>query len=96
MAPDSWQNYGVASLSNFSVRPTYKYATPHNIQRWTSRTQVAAGKACSDACHIIKNADGTYKNKEIYLFKNNLETWEVGATSSITVDGKLPYKWDVK
>ncbi len=96
MAPDSWKNYGVANLPNFNVRPTYKYATPHNIQKWTSRTNVAAGKACYDACHIIKNSDGTYKNKNIYLFRSNLESWELSATSSITVDGKLPSKWDVK
>ncbi len=96
MAPDSWKNYGVANLPNFNVRPTYKYATPHNIQKWTKRTQVAAGKSCFDACHIMKNTDGSYRNKEIYLFKSNLESWEVAATSSITVDGKLPTKWDVK
>jgi thiosulfate/3-mercaptopyruvate sulfurtransferase len=96
MAPDSWQNYGVANLANFNVRPTFKYATPHNIQRWTSRTQVEAGKPCYDACHIIKNSDGSYRNKELYLFKNDLQTWEVIATSPITVDGKLPSKWDVK
>jgi len=94
--PDSWQNYGVANLANFNVRPTFKYATPHNIQRWTSRTQVEAGKPCYDACHIIKNSDGSYRNKELYLFKNDLQTWEVIATSPITVDGKLPSKWDVK
>ncbi|MEW6004020.1 MAG: hypothetical protein AB1695_01775 [Stygiobacter sp.] len=96
MAPDSWQNYGVANLSNFAVRPTFKYATPHNIQKWTSRTQVANGKPCYDACHIIKNPDGSNRNKELYLFKNELQAWEVTATSPITVDGKLPSKWEVK
>ncbi|NMB80679.1 MAG: hypothetical protein GYA14_02550, partial [Ignavibacteria bacterium] len=49
-----------------------------------------------DACHIIKNSDGTYRNKELYLFKNDLATWEVTATQSITVDNRLPVKWDVK
>jgi hypothetical protein len=96
MAPDSWKNYGVATLSRFDIKPTFKYATPHNIIKWTSRTQVEAGKPCSDACHIIKNADGSYKNKALYLFKNELESWELTATQSITVDGKLPSKWDVK
>lgn len=96
MAPDSWSNFGVAALPKFDAKPTYKYATPHNIIRWTSRTQVAAGKACYDACHIIKETDGTYRNKEIYLFKSDLQSWELGATSSITVDGKLPYMWNVK
>ncbi|MGE5498515.1 MAG: hypothetical protein ACM3Q2_10610 [Syntrophothermus sp.] len=96
MAPDSWSSYGVAALSNFDVKPTYKYATPHNIIRWTSRTQVADGKPCYDACHISKNADGTYRNKELYLFKKDLESWEINATQSITVDSKLPSSWNVK
>jgi thiosulfate/3-mercaptopyruvate sulfurtransferase len=96
MAPDSWKNYGVANLANFSVRPTYKYATPHNIIRWTKRTTVDSGKPCYDACHIIKNSDGSYKNKELYLFRSELESWEVTATQNITVDNKLPAKWDVK
>lgn len=96
MAPDSWKNYGVPVLSNFDAKPTYKYATPHNIQKWTARTKTDAGKACYDNCHISKNADGTYKNKEIYLFTNDLEQWEKGATSKYTVDGKLPSAWNVK
>lgn len=96
MAPDSWKEYGTPILTNFDVRPTYKYTTPHNIQRWTKRTQVASGKPCFDACHAIKNADGTVRNKELYLFKSDLEAWEVNATQSITVDGKLPYTWGVK
>ena len=96
MAPDSWDKFGIATLPNFDVRPTYKYATPHNIIRWTKRTQVAAGKSCYDACHIIKNTDGTYRNKQLYLFKSDLQSWEISATQSITVDGKLPDSWGVK
>lgn len=96
MAPDSWKEYGTANLSNFSVRPTFKYATPHNIIKWTKRTIVDNGKPCYDACHIIKNNDGTYRNKEIYLFRSDLASWEITATQNITVDNKLPLKWDVK
>lgn len=96
MAPDSWDHYGVATLPAFDSKPTYKYATPHNIIRWTSRTQVGAGKPCYDACHIIKETDGTYRNKNIYLFRSDLEAWEINATQSITVDGKLPSNWNVR
>ena len=96
MAPDSWKEYGTASLANFSVRPTYKYATPHNIIKWTSRTKVESGKPCYDACHIVTDPDGKVRNKNIYLFKNDLDSWEVTATNSITVDGKLPVKWNIK
>ncbi len=85
-APDTWDNYGV-TLENFDVFPTYQYTTPHNILRWTSRTDTLiaydstgfvqpdsvaiAHPSCSQACHIIKLNDGTLKNREFYLFNNN-------------------------
>ena len=94
MAPDSWKEYGVATLANFDSKPTYKYTTPHNILRWTTRTQVAAGKSCYDNCHIIK--EGTvFRNKNLYLFNTDLESWEVNATKDVVVDGKLPSSWGV-
>lgn len=92
MAPDSWEEYGVPVLANFDSKPTYKYTTPHNIQRWTPRTQVASGKACYDNCHIIKEGS-TFRNKQLYLFNADLETWELNATKNVTVDGKLPAAW---
>lgn len=95
MAPDSWSEYGVPLLAKFNSKPTYKYTTPHNILRWTSRTEVAAGKACSDNCHIIKE-NGTFRNKELYLFQSDLESWEKEATKNVTVDGVLPSSWGVQ
>lgn len=94
-APDSWQDYGIANLENFSVAPTYKYTTPHNIQRWTTRTEVEEGKPCYDACHIIKEED-VYRNIELYLFRSDLEDWEVDADVNIVVDGHLPAAWNVQ
>lgn len=96
MAPDSWKEFGITVLTNFDVRPTYKYATPHNIQKWTARTQVENGKPCYDACHIMKNDDGTFRNKEYYLFNSDLESWELNATRNAVVDGKLPINWNVR
>ncbi len=92
MAPDSWMEYGVTNLANFDVRPTYKYATPHNINKWTARTKVGAGKACYDNCHIV-NDNGTLRNKELYLFNADLDPWERNANRTIVVDGKLPPGW---
>ncbi len=91
-APDNWELFGVPQYANFDVFPTYNYTTPHNILKWTDRTQVTAGKACSSNCHI-RNEGGTLVNKELYLFEDNLLAWEISATSSITVDGKLPESW---
>jgi len=111
-APDSWDHYGVPTLANFDVAPTYKYTTPHNILRWTARTDttvVDSGNAavshpkCAQACHVIKLNDGTYRNREFYLFNENpedphggLEDWEKNANKDIVVDGKLPVWWNAK
>lgn len=111
-APDTWDNYGV-TLGNFDVFPTYKYTTPHNILRWTARTDTTitggdnddvSHPDCAQACHIVKQTDGTYRNKEFYLFNENpldeiqptLNDWEINANKDIVVDDKLPVRWDAK
>jgi hypothetical protein len=94
-APDNWTALNVAPYSNFDVLPTYNYTSPHNILRWTSRTQVEPGMSCASNCHI-RNVDGELINKELYLFLDDLLEWEVGATGRITVDGKLPSDWFTK
>ena len=49
---DTYSGWGyTGGLPNYDSEPTWKYATPHNIQRWTLRTEVEDGGACSDACH---------------------------------------------
>jgi hypothetical protein len=89
-APDSWSNYGIPTLANFNAHPTWRMATPHNIKRWTPRTEVAEGQACFEACHI---KDG--KNKQWYLFEADLkETWEKEANRSVVVDNALPAGWN--
>ena len=103
-APDSWDHYGVAVLANFDVAPTYKYTTPHNILRWTARTDTTviatenddvSHPACSQACHIVKQKDETYRNKEFYLFNSDLNDWELNADKDIVLDGRLPGWWKV-
>jgi len=90
-APDNWEKYGV-TYSNFEAFPTYNYTSPHNILRWTDRTDVSKLKSCYSNCHI-RNDAGTLINKDLYLFKENLLQWEMGATEKITCDGKLPQSW---
>ena len=93
MAPDSWSVFGVPTLSNFDIYPIYNYTSPHNIQRWTARTQVESGKHCFNACHIIKDGD-VIKNKQWYLFESDLKIdYEKSSSKSVTVDGKLPSNW---
>jgi len=91
-AKDNWKEYGVADYANFDEFPTYNYTTPHNILKWTTRTEVASGNSCYANCHI-RNDDGVLINKELYLFKENLLEWEHEATDKITVDDELPSYW---
>jgi hypothetical protein len=88
-AADTWSAYGVPQLANFNSEPTFRMATPHNIQRWTNRTKVQPGESCTAACHI---KDG--KNKEFYLFEEDLQSWEVEANKPVVVNGKLPAGWN--
>lgn len=93
-APDNWIVYGVANYTNFDALPTYNYTSPHNILKFTSRTQVGSG-ACYSKCHI-RNDNGTLINKELYLFNSDLLPWELNANSGITCDGNLPSSWFTK
>ena len=99
-APDSWKQYGVDNLTNFDVRPTYKYTTPHNIIRWTERTIADSvidnrHPLCAQACHVIKNTEGEILNKQYYLFESDLQEYEMPASEGVIVDGKLPNWWQL-
>lgn len=91
-APDNWEKYGVSEYANFNALPTYNYTSPHNILKWTTRTKTPEGATCYANCHI-RNENGVLVNKELYLFQEDLLSWEQGATTHITVDGKLPSSW---
>ncbi|MCA9726429.1 MAG: hypothetical protein KC729_02025, partial [Candidatus Eisenbacteria bacterium] len=61
IAPDTYSDWGVGALADYSSEPTWKYAAPHNIRRWTDRTEVPAGGSCFDACHGTSDgADGLF------------------------------------
>ena len=95
-APDNWDVYVDEDYSNFDAFPIFNYTTPHNIQRWTSRTNEAGTGGCAINCHI-RNDNGTLVNKELYLFMENLEeSWQQSSTGAITVDNELPAYWFTK
>ena len=91
-APDSWSVYGVENLPNFNAKPIYNYTSPHNIQRWTTRTEFKGG-FCYSSCHIVLE-NGVYKNRNLYLFSSDFQAdWEREAAKAVVVDGKLPRSW---
>ncbi len=52
IAPDTYENWGGSiTLTDFAAAPTWKYATPHNIQRWTPQTDTTGTTWCGQACH---------------------------------------------
>ncbi len=78
---NSFDVYGDNLLDNFLSIPTWKYATPHNIQLDTPQNQSCAG------CH---------KNPDIWLTEDKLAPGEDGgANLDVIVDGPppLPEGW---
>jgi hypothetical protein len=50
VSEQTFSSWGV-DAANYSSLPTWKYSTPHNIVRWTARTDTSGGRTCSAACH---------------------------------------------
>lgn len=91
--PDNWVGYGEdLAYTNFDVLPTYNYTTPHNLLKWTDRTTVEGTATCGSSCHIRIEGSDTI-NRELYLFKADLNDWEMGATEFMTMDDRVPSGW---
>jgi hypothetical protein len=70
IADTSFAYYGEGLLSSFNTLPTWKYATPHNIQRNTPQT------AACDACH---------GNADIFLTADKIAPQELEANQSVII-----------
>jgi thiosulfate/3-mercaptopyruvate sulfurtransferase len=98
IAPNSYSYWGEGSadLPAYDSHPSWKYTSPHNIQKITFMTDTTGEKKCYDNCHT-KDGFGNSENKQYYLFKNYIQTnWpdEVNANRGVVVDGKLPSGWE--
>jgi len=60
IANDTYSPWGVAEQDNFEALPTWKYASPHNIKRWTARTDTTGGVSCGYACHTTPDEGGWF------------------------------------
>ena len=69
--PEAFAYYGEGLLSNFDAVPTWKYATPHNIQRNTPQTETC------DACH---------GNADLFLSTADLLDYEIEANKDVIVE----------
>lgn len=81
IVPNTYESWGIADLPNYNSEPTWKYATPHNIQRWTALTDTTGIEgSCGSKCH---------DSKEYYLTTDDLFDFEVEANKDIVLDDKL-------
>jgi len=55
IAEDTYGPWENTTTPFYSSLPTWKYATPHNIRRWTARTDTSGGLSCGAACHDTPN-----------------------------------------
>jgi hypothetical protein len=69
--PDSFAYYGDNLLPNFDDQPTWRYTTPHNIQRETPQTE-----SCS-SCH---------GNEELFLTAEKVNPEELEANRSVIIE----------
>ncbi|MGQ9665683.1 MAG: hypothetical protein ACUVWB_00080 [Anaerolineae bacterium] len=70
IAPDDYEYYGQDLLPNYDALPTWKYATPHTIQRVTPQNQ-----SCTN-CH---------GNPDIFLTEKDLLPYEIKANEGVVV-----------
>jgi thiosulfate/3-mercaptopyruvate sulfurtransferase len=75
VSPTSYQYYGEELLPNFSLLPTWAYATPHNIQRNTPQT------ASCNACH---------GNAQLFLTADKVKPEELQANGPVIVPNVPP------
>jgi hypothetical protein len=77
---ESFAYYGENLLPNFDALPTWKYATPHNIQRNTPQTETC------DACH---------GNAEVFLTAEDVLPEELNANKDVIVE-EIPPSFGVQ
>ena len=60
--PNTFADWGLA-LTNYTSKPTWVYASPHNILRWTAQT---SGATCSSACHNAPAGGVLLRESDLY------------------------------
>ncbi len=73
IARDTYASWGIAELPNYDSAPTWKYATPHNIQRCTAQTEAEGW--CGANCH----------GSDYYLTLQDLDPDEIEANKHIVL-----------
>ena len=72
---DTFAFYGDDLLPSFDNVPTWKYATPHNIQRVTTQNE---------------NCDSCHGNADLFLAADDVDPEELAANAAVIVEEALP------
>ena len=89
---DGFEGWGhMDGLPEFDSVPTWKYAAPHNIQRWTDRTTVEEGQGCYESCHNTPATEDGW-----FLRSSDLEAQPevANANAPYIVPDTDPLQWD--
>ncbi len=96
VAPDTFDAWKTGETPvNFDAEPTWKFTSPHSIQRWTTQTQTVPGVKCGASCHVGAPG-GSAANKSLYLLRAEVKAgWptEANANESVVADDALPAGW---
>jgi hypothetical protein len=86
--PNSYADWGlVLDQADYVSEPTWKYASPHNILRWTAQTTPPEGGSCSASCH--GNAGGVFLTEsDLYEDDGVTKLPDYDANTGIVIDGK--------
>lgn len=92
ISADTYAGWGVEDpLAYYSSLPTWKYTSPHNIQRWTARTEVEDGESCAEACH---NTPATVDGWFLRQVDLDARPDESLANEAYIVPDSVPTEWD--
>lgn len=90
IAEDTYEPWGIGSLTNYESVPSWKYASPHNIRLLTNRTSADGETASCGPCHETPDEGG------FFLRQADLDTMsvrEAAANAALIVPDGPPTTW---
>ena len=88
---ETYLNWGYeGGLPNLEELPTWKYAAPHNVRRWTPRTEYGPGETCATACHDTPATPEGYFLRQVDI---DLRPHLTDANQQVIVPDTNPMDW---